>query len=48
MESLSADMDKVRQENAKQKRALNEMEELNSTWAEKNLYLTRDINQLKV
>ena len=48
MESLSADMDEVREENAKQKRALNELEELNSTWAEKNLHLTRDINQLKV
>ena len=48
MESLSNDLEKLKDEKATQRQEMIEVEGRNSLWAEKNIQLTMEINQLKV
>ena len=48
MDSLSNDLEKLKDEKVTQRQEKTELEEWNSSWAEKNMQLTREINQLKV
>ena len=48
MESLSNDLEKLKDEKATQRQEMIEVEGRNSLLAEKNIQLTMEINQLKV
>ena len=48
MESLSNDLEKLKDEKATQRQEMIQVEGRNSLWAEKNMKLSMEINQLKV
>ncbi len=45
---LTGEIDQQKQENGRLKQSLADLEQLNSTWAEKNLHLSREISEFKV